>query len=339
MKTTWLVFLLGGILIFVWSCSGLKKHDTIVIQQNDYTLVLPAGFDTFPVPEDNQFSLARIELGKRLFFDTSLSLDYSISCATCHQPDQYFTDGHPKSVGINNQIVDRNSPSLFNVAYQTSMLREGGVPTIEMQVLVPVQEHKEFNFNMVKLAERLREDSSYNNAAKRTYGREIDPYVITRAIANYERTLVSGNSAFDQYYYQGKKNALSKDEKTGYELFKSERLNCVKCHSGFNFTNYSITNNGLYDVYSDPGKGRLTTLASDSGTFKVPSLRNVAMTAPYMHDGSLSTIDQVIEHYASGGKNHPNKSELIKEFTLSPTEKKQLKAFLESLTDYSVVAN
>ena len=325
-------------LIF-YNCSNTQRLKPIVFEQNDYKLQLPLGFDSIPVPDGNEMSLVRIELGKRLFFDPGLSLDSTVSCASCHAPAKYFTDGLSRSKGINGLEVDRNAPSLYNVAYHPYFLREGGVPTLEMQVLVPIQEHREFNYNILDLSYRLRKDSHYVALADSAYNREIDPFVITRAISAFERTLISGNSPFDRFFYQGVSDAVSRDVKKGYKLFISERLKCVECHSGFNFTNYEITNNGLYLKYKDPGKARVTNQPEDSACFKVPSLRNVSVTAPYMHDGSLKTLDAVIRHYESGGANHPNKSKLIKGFDLTNIEREQLKAFLNALTDDSVVTS
>lgn len=323
---------------FVQAClyPSPAVKDVITIKQNDFTLVLPAGFDSIHIPEGNELSHIRIELGKKLFFDNVMSLDSTVSCASCHLPDKYFTDGLPRSKGIRGEIVDRNSPSLFNVAYHPVLLREGGVPTLEMQILVPIQEHKEFDFNIVALAERLRNDAAYVQLARKAYDREIDPFVITRSISAYERTLFSGNSSYDQYFFQGKKKAMSKEALRGYMLFNSDRLHCSKCHSGFNFTNYSIVCNGVYKSYKDNGAFRLTEDEKDKGCFKVPSLRNVTETGPYMHNGSMTTLDQVIDHYAAGGKGHPNQSQLIRGFELNQKERNELKAFLAALTDESV---
>ena len=330
----WLLFL-----VIIVSCSPYKgeKLEVIEISQNNYTLQLPPGFDSLPIPENNKLSIERIALGKRLFQEKALSIDSSISCLTCHKPNLYFTDGFSKSKGLNGEIVERNSPSLLNVGYQTKLLREGGMPTLEMQVLVPIQEHKEFNFNIVDLSERLKKDSIYVRLAKDAYNREIDPFVITRALSAYERTLISGNSNYDKYFYQGNKKSLSKDELKGYKLFISSEINCISCHSGFNFTNYKTYNNGLYEKYIDPGRARLTNLDSDKGKFKVPSLRNIEFTGPYMHDGSIETLEEIIRHYASGGKNHPNKSELLQGFSITKKEINYLVSFLKSLTDTTVI--
>jgi len=227
----------------------------------------------------------------------------------------------------------RNSPSLFNVAYHPYFFREGGNPSLELQILGPINDEEEFNFSLPEIIERLKDDTIYNALAQKSYQKSLDAFVITRAIASYERTLISANSKYDSFI-NGIENALSDLEKEGMNLFFSERLKCSNCHNGFNFTNYNIVNNGTYQVYKDLGLFRISTNENDIGKFKTPTLRNIELTAPYMFDGSFKTLDDVIEHYNSGGKNHPNKSELIKPLNLNDSEKEALKAFLLSLTEF-----
>lgn len=302
-------------------------------------LEVPAGFPEVAYPEGNAHTYARWALGKRLFFDPVMSVDSSISCASCHQPTLAFSDDKPFSPGVAGRPGTRNAPSLANVAYHPYFTREGGVPTLEMQVLVPIQEHNEFDFNIVLLAERLSLDSSYVSMAQEAYGRDPDPFVITRALACFERSLLSGNSAYDQFRFQNQANALPASEQRGMQLFFSARTNCSTCHEGFNFSNYAFENNGLYEQYSDPGRFRLTGDSSDLARFKVPGLRNIALTAPYMHDGSLNSLEAVIAHYQSGGKNHPHKSPLIRPLNLTTAEQADLLAFLKSLTDETFIHN
>ena len=225
------------------------------------------------------------------------------------------------------------------MGYHPYYTREGGVPTLEMQILVPIQEHNEFDFNILLIAERLQRDTSYIRMSREAYGRDPDFYIITRGIACFERTLLSGQSRYDQFFFQGKSDALSAAEQRGMDLFFSEKTNCGVCHAGFNFSNYAFENNGLYESYADPGRFRLTGLETDRARFKTPTLRNVALTSPYMHDGSLATLDAVIEHYDSGGKAHPQRSPLIKPLGLSPQEKTDLLRFLKALTDREFIQN
>lgn len=297
----------------------------------------PAGFPAIDYPADNAYTPARWQLGKQLFFEPLLSRDSSISCASCHHPQRAFSDEVAFSLGVAQRPGTRNAPSLANVAYHPYFTREGGVPTLEMQVLVPIQEHNEFDFNILPIAERLRKDSTYQRMSRAAYQREMDYFVITRALANFERELLSGNSPYDQQEREPEKQILSRSAERGRDLFFSEKTGCSSCHSGFNFSNYAFENNGLYADYPDPGRFRLTGKESDRARFKVPSLRNVALTAPYMHDGSLASLEEVIEHYNRGGASHPHKSELIRPLSLNEREKTDLQAFLHSLTDYPFI--
>ena len=197
-----------------------------------------------------------------------MSVDSSISCASCHKPALGFSDNRAFSPGVENRPGTRNSPPLFNVGYHPYFTREGGVPTLEMQVLVPLQEHNEFDFNIVLLAERLEQDSVYVRMAQEAYGREPDAFVITRALACFERSLISGYSRFDQYQHYHMEDALNESELKGMELFFSEKTNCSGCHSDFNFSNYAFENNGLYEEYEDIGRMRLSGEEADRALFQ-----------------------------------------------------------------------
>ena len=299
---------------------------------------IPKGFPSVDIPTDNEFTRARWELGKKLFFDPIMSVDSSISCASCHQPSLAFSDDVAMSLGVEQRLGTRNSPSLANIAYHPYFTREGGVPTLEMQILVPIQEHNEFDFNILLIAERLQRHSEYTTMAAEAYNRVPDAFVITRALANFERTLISGYSRYDQFVNYNK-STLTDKEIHGMNLFFSDKTKCSTCHSDFNFTNYAFENNGLYEVYPDVGRFRLTNNPTDSALFKVPSLRNIELTAPYMHDGSVLTLEDVVNHYNSGGKNHVHKSNLIQPLGLTEVEKQALVAFLKTLTDQSFVNN
>ncbi len=326
--------LLGAMAILLAGCGKEPPTDP-----EAYTLRIPPGFPAQEIPADNMLTRTRVALGKRLFFDPALSRDSTISCASCHKPHLAFADSLPTTPGIEGRPGVRNAPTLANVGYYRHFLREGGVPTLEMQVLVPIQEHHEFDFNILEIAERLRQMPDYVALAPQAYDREPDAFVITRAIAAFERTLVSGDAPFDQWYFQHKTNAVTASVKRGYDLFQSEKTGCGKCHAGFLFTNQEFANNALYETYSDPGLFRLTGQESDRAVFNIPTLRNAAVTAPYMHDGSLPTLDAVLDHYQSGGKNHPNQSPLLQPFDLTPAERADLLAFLHSLTDEAFLRN
>lgn len=300
---------------------------------------IPAGFPEMEYPQDNGFSQERWELGRSLFFDKRLSRNNSISCASCHHPALAFSDSLSVSLGVEGRLGTRNAPSLANVGYHPYLTREGGVKTLEMQVLVPIQEHNEFDFNIIEIVDKLANDSVLQAKNRIAYQRDLDAFSLVRAIATFERSLISGNSAYDQYVYQGRKSAMSNKEINGMNLFFGEKTNCSSCHGGFNFTNYAFENNGLYTTYEDIGRQRLTGIKEDNARFKVPSLRNVGVTAPYMHDGSMQTLEDVIEHYNSGGKSHFSKSQMVQPLHLTKQEKEELLAFLNSLTDVEFLQN
>ena len=295
------------------------------------------GFAEMTYPEDNTPTAARIELGRKLFFDPELSRDRSVACVSCHQPDYAFADPRRVSPGVDGRLGTRNSPSLMNVGYQPYFMREGGVPTLEMQALVPIQEHVEFDMNILEVAERLEQIPQYVEQSLQAYGRIPDAYVITRALAAYQRTLVSANARFDLFLRFNDPTLLTIQERRGMSLFFSDDVGCAGCHSMPYFTTHGFANNGLHEAYADPGRYRLTLEDRDRGVFKIPSLRNIAVTGPYMHDGSLFSLEQVVKHYNDGGVDHPNKDPRIRPLGLSEEQRADLVAFLHSLTDEEFV--
>jgi cytochrome c peroxidase len=308
-------------------------------EQLPYAIPLPEGFPMPEIPADNQLSAERVALGKKLFFDPILSRDSSISCGSCHFQQHAFADPRQLSFGIEGRLGLRNSPSLANIAYRENFFFDGGVPTLELQVAAPIEDHNEMDFNLPDLVARLQAHPTYPQEFKEAYGTEPNTYSLSRAIASFQRTMLSGNSPYDQYQ-NGATDAISTAAKRGMELFFSDRTACGSCHSGFNFTNEQFENVGLYEDYSaDPGRRRVTALESDVGKFKVPSLRNIEVTAPYMHDGSIGTLEEVIDFFDSGGLAHPNRSPLIQPLGLTAQEKADLLAFLESLTDEEFLNN
>ncbi len=317
-------------LILVFLSCGL------LLSGQDYELVYPTWFNPPEIPADNQLTKKRVELGRKLFFDTMLSLDSTRSCGSCHIPALAFTDGQKVSEGIKGRMVTRNSPSLANVAYKDNFMRDGGVPTLEMQVEAPIQEHNELNLSLHLVAARMKRNPEYLRLSKEAYDREPDPFVVTRAIAAFERTLISGWSPFD-IHMNTEKKVLTQDQLKGFDVFKKK--GCENCHSGFLFTDQSFANTGLYLHYPDSGRMRITHRQEDRALFRVPSLRNAALTAPYMHDGSLATLSRVIEHYRTGGKAHVNKSPMIGPLEISDEEEELLIAFLKSLTDLQFTTN
>ncbi len=328
------LFIAGFLLI---SC---EKDKLIIEEPETYVLNIPAGFSLPNIPGDNPLTTAKIALGKKLFYEKALSVDSTISCGSCHKQAYAFSDNIAISAGVENRLGFRNAPSLANIAWAPEMLMDGGNPTIETQVYVPIETHFEMDFNMVLLVNRLSADQEYVNAFIDVFGRGPDPFGITRALAAFERTIVSGNSKFDSYFYQGNTSALNASEVNGMNLFFSPTLNCSGCHSGYLFTDYTYQNNGFFADYSnDSGRARISLLQEDVGKFKVPSLRNVALTAPYMHNGEVASLNQIIDSYESGASGHENQSDLIQPFTLTITEQQDLINFLLSLTDYDLLNN
>ena len=320
----------------VISCT--KETENIEVA-NLQIMEVPKGFPLIEHPEGNEYTVERWELGKKLFYDAILSKDGSISCASCHDPSLAFSDDKPVSIGAYGLLGTRNAPSLANVAYHPYYTREGGLPTLEMQILVPIQEHNEFNNNIVLIADTLAKIPAYVQMSKAAYDREPSAFVITRALSQFERSMISGQSPYDLEFNYNIEGSISESALRGLDIFNSERTSCSACHSGFNFTNYSFQNNGLYDEYPDNGRERLTQDPNDQALFKVPSLRNVEVTGPYMHDGSKETLAEVIDHYNIGGSNHIHKSTLIKPLNFTENEKADLLAFLESLTDQNFITN
>jgi cytochrome c peroxidase len=313
-------FLFCIVLVLLLNCSTNSKIQTFSEKVID--------------PDGNPSSSAKIELGKMLFFDPELSLDGKVSCATCHQPKLAFTDGLATSTGVFGRKVTRNAPSLVNVGFQKTLMFDGELKTLEMQAIVPIQEHNEMGMDMRTLIDKLAKNSAYQKAAKELFNRDFDPFVLTRALSAFQRSLVAVNAPFDQFI-AGNGRSISKEAKLGFSLF-SDKFKCSACHTVGLFTNHEILNNGIYLEYkNDLGRFRIHEDSADIGKFKVPTLRNISLTAPYMHNGSFVNLDQVIDHYAAGGKKHKNQDKRITGFAISPKERVALKAFLVSLTDTS----
>lgn len=311
---------LGGIFSVLYSCESPE----------DLT-------KEYPFPSDNQPSVEKIELGRALFFDKRLSVDESISCADCHNPRYAFTDRKTVSQGIQGKLAERNAPTLLNSAFLQTVMFDAHLKTLELQVIVPIQEATEMGHNMKVLIPKLRTVPAYQNAAKRLFNRDFDAWVLTRSIAAFERSLLSFNSPYDQFM-RGNKRAMSSDQRAGMRLFN--KLYCTTCHPAPYFTNFKAENNGLYlDYGHDKGRFRINLDSADIGFFKTPTLRNIELTYPYMHDGSLKTLDEVIDHYLAGGNHPKGQHPSVLPFKLTTQERKQLISFFGSLTDTSYLKN
>jgi len=291
---------------------------------------LNTAYPAIEYPTDNPNNAAAATLGERLFFDPILSVDSSISCGSCHKPELGFATNDRVTPGVGGALGKRNSPSLLNVGFQPYFMREGGVPSLEMQVLVPLGDATEMAHNVVDAVRRLNRNTSYRNEFLTVYGDTASPFLLVRALANFERTLIDFDAPFDQFI-QGDATALSDDAIKGGKLFYGKAA-CVQCHSGVLLTDFGFANNGTAILdSSDYGRELLTNESGDRYLFKIPSLRKVQITTPYMHDGSVATLADVVEQYNTGGANHSYTDSRIEPLGLSGSEKAQLVAFLEAL--------
>lgn len=295
-------------------------------------LSVPGDFPALPSPSDNELTEERAALGKRLFFDRRLSRTEEISCASCHVQSAAFSDPRRFSVGVEGRVGARNAPALVNAAWGKSFFWDGGVPSLELQAIGPIQNELEMDMTLEAVAERLSSDAALVADFVTSYGEGPSEFTIPRAIASFVRALVSGDSAYDRFR-RGDRSALSPAAQRGLALFTGERGECFHCHADFNLAIDEFRNNGIAPDDPDRGRAIITLSELDVGRFKVPTLRNIAVSAPYMHDGSLETLTDVVEQYDAGGRGHPNTDPLLKPLGLSSEEKQDLVRFLESLTD------
>lgn len=287
-----------------------------------------------PPVQENELGPAtpeQIALGKELFHDPILSSDNQISCATCHESGQAFTDGQKFSKGVEGRIGKRNSPTLLNVAYLKQLNWDGGTNSIETQMLVPINDPNELNSSIPKIVNELSKNDHYINRFNEVWKDSISAYTLTRSIGAFVRSLRSFNSRYDKHL-KGEYE-YTNEEAVGEALFFTSGLKCGQCHTAPLFTNQEFINNGLVTSPADSGKARITYKREDLEKFKVPTLRNIALTAPYMHDGRFQNLEEIITHYSEGGQPAMNKSDLIQGFPLSPFEEKALISFLNCLTD------
>lgn len=324
-----LVFI--AILLFV-ACSPKEEEAIVPTLEATVELAIPAHFPDYNIPDDNRLTKSRIALGKKLFFEKLMSKDSTISCGSCHKQTAGFADSVAISPGVFGRMGTRNAPTVYNMVLSPYFFADGGVHSLELQALAPIEDVNEMDMQIFDVVERLKNNPEYVTLSKRAYGQSFSPFVITHALAAYQRSLLSVNSRYDEYL-QGNEQALTQMELAGLSLFMSDSLACASCHTPPLFTNFKFYNIGLYNNYADVGRYRVTLEPSDKGKFKTPSLRNIALSAPYMHDGSLESLDDVITHFASGGSQHANQDTLIRGFSLTTSEKDALIAFLKTLTD------
>ncbi|MBV6433035.1 MAG: Cytochrome c551 peroxidase [Bryobacteraceae bacterium] len=277
----------------------------------------PLGLDSYlPVPEDNPITREKAALGRALFHEKMLSRDRTVACASCHEEEKAFSDGKPLAVGIEGRVGTRRSPAIVNRVFGKSFFWDGRAKSLEEQALQPIPNPKEMDLPLAEAVERLRR-SAYAEDFRKVFAREVNAEDLGRAVATYVRTILSGDSPYDRYM-AGDQGAMTAEAREGLRLFRG-KAGCVRCHVGFNFTDERRHNTGAGKIDTD-------------GLFKTPTLREVARHAPYMHDGSMASLRDVIEFYDKGGKANPRLDPEIRELKLTDGEKKALAAFLESLS-------
>ena len=353
----------GMLVLFAW----------LWLREPDWRWDLPEDLPPPQVPADNPMHTSKVELGRWLFYDTRLSGNETMACATCHIQALAFTDGKPRSIGSTGEVHPRSAMSLVNVAYATRLdWANPLMDRLEDQALTPLLGDNPIEMGLGGHEDRLVEllhEARYSRLVRQAFPSDADPYSLlnaVRAIAAFVRTITSFDSAYDRYL-AGDTQAISASAVRGMDLFFSEQLECFHCHGGFNFTDstthintrvervgyhntglYNLDGNGAYPS-DNTGLFDMTGERRDMGRFKAPTLRNIAVTAPYMHDGSVGTLDEVIRHYERGGRLiesgpsagdgrlSPFKSEFVRGFEITDDERADLIAFLESLTDESLL--
>ncbi len=303
-----------------------KQSSQLQVLKNNF---LPP--ESIQYPAHNLYTEKKEELGKILFFDPRLSHSNMMSCASCHNPSFNWTDGLPKGIGNGHKELDRKVPTLINIATGWSFFWDGRANTLEEQALGPIQSEREMALKIPDLIEKLKGIEEYQTRFSEVFPEEgITDKTIGKAIATYERGIIFANAPFDSWI-KGKENAISDSAKRGFVLF-NEKANCVSCHTGWNFTNGSFADTGMPSL--DLGRGAVVKNPALNFTFKTPTLRNISRRAPYMHDGSLKSLADVIEHYIKGGTERRNATvHFLKPLNLSQSEKADLIEFLGTLTE------
>jgi cytochrome c peroxidase len=301
---------------------------------------VPLGLPPLSVPADNPITPAKVELGKMLYFDTRLSKDNKISCATCHDPKMAWAENEPTSKGIGGVFGQRNSPTVINAAYATSQFWDGRAATLEEQALGPIENPIEMGHKLDLMIQDLSKLADYNQRFQAVFGTKVNKDGLAKAIAAFERTILSGNSPYDRFK-AGDAAALNAAQKHGMQLFDD---NCATCHAPPLMSNYRFYNAGVGMDKQKPDQGRMmvTKQENDMGKFRVPALREVANTAPYFHDGSAATLKDAVALMAGGGKDNPHLSaqlKAIREAKLTEQDRGDLVEFLKSLSgEYPITA-
>ena len=321
-----------------------------------YALVVPRHFPPQPAqPADNPLTEEGVALGRQLFYETALSVNSQVSCGTCHRQEKAFTDGLARSVGVNQRVSTRSSMGLFNLLWEPKLTWDGSSTSLESQARIPIEKDVEMHQSLAVGVARLQQLPAYPALFRKAFGSSTITEANTlKALAQFERTLISGNSRYDRFL-AGNRTALSSYELQGLTLFMTHPTsnlrggNCGDCHGGPLLTNHLFSNNGLDATFTDRGLGAITGLPTDDGKFRIPSLRNIALTAPYMHDGRFRTLEEVVGHYNEHvALNSPTLDPLIRNATNDPRqqsrtldltvdEKAKIVAFMRTLTDSTFI--
>jgi cytochrome c peroxidase len=343
-----LSFIVISLTVVILSCT--KDSPVIELKYNPtpIKLEIPEYVTTYlgemPVPADNILTKEGVELGRKLFYDNKLSDDLSMNCSTCHKQENTFTDPRQYSRGTNGAYGERNAMITFNLGWSTSYFWDGRRNTLEEQAHDPVSNPIEMRNDWKTVVKRLQADKEYPNLFFYAFGTStIDSNLVTKAIAQFERTMLSFNSPYDRYNYLGERNILNSSQKRGFNLYYG-MAECIHCHYGPLLTDNTMRNNGLDNTFADLGYGKVTGKSTDNGKFRIPTLRNIELTAPYMHDGRYKTLEEVVEHYNSGVVfTSPNLDVEMNRFTgglnLTTQQKADLINFLKSFTDDQFVTN
>lgn len=335
------------IAVMLLSC---KKNDAILPVPQAFSLEVPVNFPAVVNDPDNPLTKEGIELGRSLFYDKRLSGNNQISCASCHHQELAFSDGIALSnIGASGKVLHRNAPALINMAWvNNGLFWDGGSTNLESQALGPLTSADEMHQDLNELVRELKADPDYVQRFRFAFNAEIKDATIIRALAQFQRSFVSGNSRYDKYKRNESGGTLSNMELEGLTLVQQK---CQSCHKGELFTDNGYHNNGLDNDFSNDsfegifqGRSRVTFDPADLGKFKTPTLRNILLTAPYMHDGRFATIEQVLDHYSNGVKNSATLDPVLHEqgligIALSATDKQKIIAFLQTLTDNAFVTN
>jgi cytochrome c peroxidase len=312
---------------------GAPTADAVV--SNEYKFKLPLGLEetAMVIPSDNPMTTQKVELGRLLFFDKRLSNDNTIACASCHLMQHGFTDGQPVSTGIRGQKGGRSAPASFNRVFSHAQFWDGRAAELEDQSIGPFTNPIEHGFvNYDVMISKMKKIKGYNTLFLQAFGEDISIGLVGKAIASFQRTVLSGNSPMDRFDQGGDANAISPEAQRGLLLFR-DKARCTKCHSGFNITDEKFHNigTGWDDNKVDLGRYMVTKNPEDISAFKTPTLREIARTAPYMHDGRFKTLEDVVNFYNQGGVKNPHQDPLILPLELTKEEKHDLVQFLRTL--------